>query len=293
MLMNDRTLLAPDGTRVAYGVAGRGPALMLTNGLVTSTSFWKYLRPMWLQKYTVVTWDFPGHGTSEPALTASCASIEALPAIMARIMDAIGLEHAVHVGWSVGAQIVLEMYRQFPERVRALVTLFGPAGRALGSTQLPIPGRLIEQLVTHPQAHRIARALGFVAGLPVAPSVTALLRRLRLIGLQTSEKDLREILDHLAQVDPKTAVCLASSSQRHSAYDVLPALSVPLLIMAAGRDPFMPARSVAHPMHEAAPGSELVVLEAATHAALLDFPDEIDRHVDDFLRRRLGLELAC
>jgi hypothetical protein len=34
-----------------------------------------------------------------------------LPAIMARIMDAIGLERAVHVGWSVGSQIVLEMYR--------------------------------------------------------------------------------------------------------------------------------------------------------------------------------------
>jgi pimeloyl-ACP methyl ester carboxylesterase len=116
---------------------------------VTSTSFWKYLRPLWLRKYTVVTWDFPEHGSSGPGASRQGASIEALPAIMARIMDAIGLERAVHVGWSVGAQIVLEMYRQFPERVDGLVTLLGPAGRALESTRLPISGRLLEQLVSH------------------------------------------------------------------------------------------------------------------------------------------------
>ena len=97
-----------------------GPALMLTNGLVTSTSFWKYLRPMWQRNYTVVTWDFPGHGNSGPAVTAEGATVWALPSIMARIMDAVGVAQAVPIGWSVGSQIVLEMYRQYPERVRAL-----------------------------------------------------------------------------------------------------------------------------------------------------------------------------
>lgn len=287
MHMNDQTLLAPDGTRIAYGVVGRGPALMLTNGLTTSTSFWKYLRPTWQEKYTVVTWDLPGHGASAPSESAQGATIEALPAIMARIMDALGLEQAVHIGWSVGSQIVLEMYRQFPERVRALVTLFGPAGKALESTRLPLSGELLQRLVSHAQAPVISRLLfGFVK-LPTLPGVADLLRRARLIGLQTSDKDLREILDNIARLDPKTLPIMTLSSQRHSAYDLLPELRVPLLIMAAGRDPFMPVVGVAEPMHRAAPGSELVVLEAATHAALLDFPDEIAKHVEDFLKRRV------
>jgi 3-oxoadipate enol-lactonase len=287
--MNDQHLSAPDGTRIAFGVAGQGPALMLTNGLVTSTSFWKYLRPMWLSKYTVVTWDFPGHGASGPALSAQGACIEALPAIMARVMDAAGVASAVHVGWSVGAQVVLEMYRQYPARVRALVTLFGPAGNALESTRLPIRAGIIKRFVGHRRAHELARVLRWFVGLPLTPGVTRLLRQARLIGLQTSDKDLREILDHLTRLDLRTATWLAASCQRHSAYDVLPQLAVPLLIMAGGRDPFMPADGVAVPMHRAAPGSELVTIDAATHAALLDFPDEIDRHVDAFLRRRAGL----
>lgn len=288
MRMNDRTLLAPDGTRIAFGVAGTGPALMLSNGLTTTTTFWKYLRPMWQEEYTVVTWDLPGHGGSGPAATPQSATIEAQPAIMARIMDTLGLQSVVHVGWSVGSQIVLEMYRQYPERVRALVILFGPAGKALESTRLPVSGKLIERTMRHPQAHRLTALLTRICALPMAPGVPELLRKARLIGLQTSEKDLRQVLDDLSRLDPKTVPIMTVSTQRHLAYDVLPSVRVPTLIMAARRDPFMPVDHVAMPMHQAAPGSELVVLETATHAALLDYPDEIAKHVDDFLRRRLS-----
>ena len=30
---------------------------MLSNGLTTSTGFWKYLQPRWREHYTVITWD--------------------------------------------------------------------------------------------------------------------------------------------------------------------------------------------------------------------------------------------
>src|SRR5690349_20297046 len=129
---------------------------MLTNGLTTSTGFWKYLHPRWCERYTVITWDLPGHGSSAPSATSAGARIEALPATMARILDAEGVAQAVHIGWSVGSQIVLEMYRQYPERVAALATLFGPAGNALEHTRLPISGKYLEQLAGQAQAARVA-----------------------------------------------------------------------------------------------------------------------------------------
>jgi pimeloyl-ACP methyl ester carboxylesterase len=189
----------------------------------------------------------------------------------------------------VGAQIVLEMYRQYPERVLALATLFGPAGKALESTRLPVSGKLLEQLASSAHAKQVVALLTRVAGLRFPAAVTGLLRQAHLIGARTSDTDLREVLDHMAQLDAATTPVMALSAQRHSAYDLLPAIQVPLLIMAGGRDPFMPVTSVAVPMHQAAPGSELVVLENATHAALLDFPEQITQHVDDFLVRRLAL----
>src|SRR5690349_15004882 len=56
-----------DGTEVSYELVGNGPALVLTNGLTTTSTFWKYLQPRWAPHHSVLTWDFPGHGKSAPA----------------------------------------------------------------------------------------------------------------------------------------------------------------------------------------------------------------------------------
>ncbi|HEX6239525.1 MAG TPA: alpha/beta hydrolase, partial [Polyangiales bacterium] len=172
-------------------------------------------------------------------------------------------------------------------------TLFGPAGNALEHTRLPISGKQLERLAGHGQAVRVALLVTRLARLPVGAGLMTWLRRARLIGARTSADDLREILDHVVHLDPRTLPLMTLSCQRHSAYDVLPRVTVPLLIMAGGQDPFMPLESVAMHMHEAAPGSELVVLETATHAALLDFPDEIGAHVEAFLARHRLTGEAC
>lgn len=122
---SERTLIARDGTRIAYAVAGEGSAFVLTNGLTTTTSFWKYVRPIWLRNHTVITWDLPGHGRSGPAQSAATARVEAQPELMMGILDALAIERAVHIGWSTGCQLVLEAYRQFPERCSRLALLFG------------------------------------------------------------------------------------------------------------------------------------------------------------------------
>jgi pimeloyl-ACP methyl ester carboxylesterase len=287
MFRNTQRLNAPDGTAIAYDVIGRGPPLMLTNGITTSTVFWKYLRPLWAERYSVVTWDYPGHGFSEPARTAEGARIEAMPAIITGIMDTLGIERAVHVGWSVGAQVVLELARRAPERVRGLVTLFGPAGHALASTELPFSGGLIETVFRSAAAPQIADLLARFVRLPLTPPVVWAIRRMRLIGPHTSVEDLRSFLGQLSHVDPHTIPKMVVSCQTHSAEDVLPTLRVPMLIMAGGRDPFVPLEKVARPMHHRAPTSELVVIDGATHSAMLDYPQQIAGLVQDFIARRV------
>jgi pimeloyl-ACP methyl ester carboxylesterase len=118
---NDRQLTLNDGTRIAYRVEGDGPPFVLTNGLTTTTTFWKYLRPIWSREHRVVTWDLPGHGRSGPAESAMTATIEAQPSIVRAVMNAVGIEHACQIGWSTGTQVVLELYRQFPQRCDRLV----------------------------------------------------------------------------------------------------------------------------------------------------------------------------
>jgi len=282
------SLTLSDGTQIAYRVEGSGPVLVLTNGLTTSTSFWKYVRPIWSKHYTVVTWDLPGHGESGPAISAESARIEAQPQIIARVMAACGVDRAFQVGWSTGSQIVLETYRQLPALCQGLVMVLGSAGHVLQTTRLPLSGDLIYRLVraTPPRAYAaFVRAFAFGASLPPA---LPLGRRLGLIGPRATPDDMREVTEHIGRIDARTLQLMALSSEEHSAHTVLASLRVPLLIVAGDKDPFAPTELVGLPLSRAALGSELVRLPGGTHTALLEEPELIARAVERFVER--GLE---
>jgi pimeloyl-ACP methyl ester carboxylesterase len=287
MSFNDRTLIAEDGTHIAYGVAGSGPALVLTNGLTTSSLFWKYLRPIWLRKHTVITWDLPGHGASGPARSPKTARIHAQPRLITQIMDRLGVARAVHVGWSTGCQVALETYRQFPGRALGVALLLGGAGHVLNTTRLPVPGPVIEQMVRSSPSLLFewsACALSHVMRLQ--PGV-ALGRTLGLIGARAKTEDMREIIHHIGEVDRSTLRSMLISLQEHSARSILATLRVPLLIVSGDKDPFAPSALVGIPLHRSVPKSELVRLPEGTHTALLEEAELIGERVEAFVVRCL------
>jgi pimeloyl-ACP methyl ester carboxylesterase len=282
MKLNDRFLHAADGTRIAYGVAGKGPALVLSNGLTTTSNFWARLWPTWIERHTVVTWDYPGHGASSPACTPQGASIEEQPRILARILDTLGIARATHVGFSLGCQVVFEMYRQFPQRCSALVALLGTAEHAISSTRMWVPAPVLLRLFKNtpsamfePGFRGLAQFANTEIGLKVG-------RGLGLVG-SASAADMRGVLEHFSQLDPATMRTMALSAEEHSAFDVLSRLRVPLLVVAGDKDPFAPADRIGLPMHRAAHGSELVRLPEGTHTAMLDHAPQIAAAVERFL----------
>jgi pimeloyl-ACP methyl ester carboxylesterase len=281
----DRRLIADDGTSIAYGAVGSGPALMLTNGLTTDTTFWKYVGELWSRHYTVIGWDLPGHGRSAAAQSPRTAAVDTLPRLMRGILDALSIERALHVGWSTGCQVVLEMYRQYPERCAAIALLFGPAGHVLNTTQLPLPGTWFAPVVRALPARAFDLMCRGVSRALAVPAIIPLGRKLNLIGAHTDDRDVREVLAHIGMVDPNTLREMLLSLQAHSAHALLPNVQVPLLIFAGDRDPFAPSAQVGMRMHYAAPDSQLVRLPEGTHTALLDEPDLIAQTVEGFARR--------
>jgi len=285
-----RHVTSHDGTSLACWSHGAGTAMLLTNGLTTNTAFWKYLEPRWASSHRVIAWDLPGHGESGPARSAAGARIAEQPEHIVAVMDAHDVASAIQVGWSTGCQVALEMALRHPERCTALVLLLGSAGRVLSTTRLPLPGAVIEQLVRHTPRPLFAAATRLLARAAHAPSGQVLPRRAGLIGRGTSERDAALITAHLEHLHAPTVQTMIASAQEHSAWERLGELDVPLLIVAGGRDPFAPARTVGRKMVERCPGAELVELPRATHTALFDHADEIGAAVEGFLARRLGAD---
>jgi pimeloyl-ACP methyl ester carboxylesterase len=209
-----------------------------------------------------------------------------MPAIVERVMQAAGVERAVQIGWSVGCQIVLELYRQRAARCQALVLLFGPAAHALSGTRLPLSGSALDALLRGPAGVTFASVLLRGAQLVRLPGIVALIRQLGLVG-HASDVDVRGLIREMLTIHAPSARKLACSAEDHSGLDVLRQATVPVLIMAGDRDPFAPPAQIGERMHELAKGSEYVRLPEGTHSALLDHVPQIAGAVDAFLRKRV------
>jgi proline iminopeptidase len=273
---------AHDGTELAYWVRGQGSPLVLSNGLTTTTSFWTHLLPRWEREHRVLSWDLPGHGASSPARSHASALIAEQPELLVRLMDEAGIERAVQIGWSTGCQVVLEMYRRYPERCSGLVLLLGSAGRVLSTATLPLPGPAIEWIVNRTPHALFGAATRAIAHVAHAPFGQLAPRALGLIGKGTSHGDAAQITEHLRRIDTRTVQTMVASAQAHSAWEVLPAIAVPVLIAGGDLDPFAPTATVGAAMHAQCPRSELLRLPQGTHTALLDHAEEIGTAVDAF-----------
>jgi pimeloyl-ACP methyl ester carboxylesterase len=101
-------------------------------------------------------------------------------------------------------------------------------------------------------------------------------------------EDLLPYFADLSRVDPGLFVRLLASAADHDAAGHLPDVRVPTLVVAGVRDSFTPMHlSVA--MHQAIPGSELLVLPGGTHVAPLEHPQLVEERIRAFLAARVPI----
>ncbi len=281
---------AEDGVSLYWRAIGQGPAIVCNNGVGVSLFFWKYLAEHFKGQFTVLLWDYRGHGRSDRRLDPLTAdlSIRRHALDLAIVLTAAGVtEPAVLVGHSMGCQVVLEAIRLYPQRARAAVLMLGTAGKAL-HTFYDWSG----SAAMFRGLHRVVHAIGPRINNLVRPLLESPLAFPTATALDwvdrhyTREEDLASYSAHLSTLDLRLFLTAVLATDAHDAWDVLPGIGVPVLIIAAERDLFTPmwcSRKIARLI----PGAELFELADATHAALVEQPETIHHRMDRFFRERL------
>ncbi|MSQ02333.1 MAG: alpha/beta hydrolase [Myxococcales bacterium] len=280
--------VADDGVHLHWRAIGTGPVLLCNNGVGVSTFFWSYFTERFADRYTVVLWDYRGHGQSDALSdpTGGDVGVARHTRDMLAVMDAAGIERAVVCGHSMGCQVGLEGWRHHADRIGGYVLILGTAGRALetfaDNPRSPFFFKLAGKLVARlgERTHAVAR--------PILRSRVAWLftRRAKLVDpLYTDKDDFAPYLEHLAALDLRMFIRTVNAMQQHDAWDLLPSVSVPVLIVGAERDAFTPIR-LSKNMAAAIPGAELLVLADASHAAIIEQPETINHRVERFLHER-------
>jgi len=278
-----------DGIHLYWRMAGGGPrpTIVCCNGLGVSTFFFKYIVERFADGHGVLVWDYRGHGRSAPPpepMDDADLSIETCADDLQRVLDAVGeTGPIVLMGHSMGCQVLLEYAHRHPDRVAGMVLLFGTAGRPVDtflntSLARPALGLLRRAAkIGGPKANRWLRPLY------ESPLIAPLAAVVGFVDLEhIANKDLKEYLEHLGHLDPRIFLRMASLAGDHDAGPYLPGMQAPALVVAGGRDSFTPLH-LSERMAAALPRSDLMVLEDATHAAIVEHPHTINARIARFL----------
>jgi pimeloyl-ACP methyl ester carboxylesterase len=112
--------VSSDGINIEYDSYGeKGPAVVLVHGWSNNRSFWDPHVPTLSETHRVVTLDLAGFGDSGDSRSAW--TMEAFGQDVAAVVNALGLEDVVLVGFSMGGAAVLEAAVSIPESIAGVV----------------------------------------------------------------------------------------------------------------------------------------------------------------------------
>jgi pimeloyl-ACP methyl ester carboxylesterase len=283
--VEERRFVSFDGTEIAYQAVGEGRPILLCNGLGGSWEAWSHQIQYFRDRYRLLSWDYRGlYGSSLPADPDAMAIVDHARDGL-HLLRYEGADRAAIVGWSMGVQVSLEMFRAAPEQVASLAMLNGLPGRPWDYVfNFSLVGRLLPPFL---------RGLRSMPGTieAVVRQVTRLpdpgewVKRIGLAARTLDEQVVAELVAKLRTVDMDALIRLLEQMGEHDGWDLLPLIDVPTLIIAGSRDVFTP-RSAAERMTRRTRGSEIMLLPGATHYAALEYPEMVNLRLEKFFRER-------
>lgn len=247
---------------IAYRVQGHGPAMMLVHGYPLSGELFSKNRAVLARRYTVVTPDLRGFGNSTTPDTKG--GVELYAKDMFAVMDHLNVKKAIIGGMSMGGPVVLEMYREQPQRFRGLVLIDSTSSPANDVEKAQWPG-----------FGKQARDKGVASMTPVLmPNMLTTATRLGDPAL----------VKYLGGIVKKGSVSAAvgggdTLATRPDSRPTLAHIKVPVLFVVGSDDPIYPVE-MNQKMHQDTPGSRLVVVPGAAHAAIIEKPEACNRAIE-------------
>ncbi len=282
---------ARDGTRIAWRAlearGEEGASIVLTNGLSTTDEFWRPLKAGLTGAHRVVDWWYRGHGESESSRSndyAIATHVDDLRRVTEAARDSgDGARPPVHIAFSMGVTVLLELYRARPDLVQAMVLIAGGADHPYASSPL----------FRVPFA-RAAIRRGLRAAAPIVPALSPLARRvtkakalfpiaqsLGAIGRDAPREEVERFFRTVGAMDLRAYWGTLESLMGARASDVLPRVRVPVLVVAPDRD-VMALRGDLEALRDAIPGAQWMHIPHSSHAVLLEAGDAIAARVRDF-----------
>jgi pimeloyl-ACP methyl ester carboxylesterase len=257
-----------DGARIHYEVHGAGDPVLLIMGLGSNAYGWHRTIPWLSERYRVIAFDNRGTGRSD--VPGGAYTVAQMAADAAAVLDAAGEQTAHVCGASLGGMIAQGFAAAHPERLRSLILICTTPGG-------PHAVRPSAEVTT-----------GLVQG-DEDPATAYRRNAWFLYGDETRQRHPERIEEDLAYrgkipTRPTGYFGQLRAAMEHDAWDVLPAICVPTLVVHGDADLLVPTANGTL-IAERIPGAELVLVPGAGHMLQADGNDVVRDAVLGFLAR--------
>ena len=248
--------------RIHYVNIGRGPTtVVLVHGWGGDLRAWRFQAPALQEHSRVLMVDLPGHGRSDKPQTPYTMEFFAR-AIDAVLRDA-NVEQAVLAGFSMGTPVICRFYRDFPNKVLALVAADGSLHG------FDMSREKFDQFAGRFRGENYRAAVSnFISAMFPNPGTESL-----------RDATLKQILQ-----TPQHVLAGAMEGMFDKAAWEPERIAVPLLVLNA-RNPMWTAEYETL-VRKLQPKAEYRLIEGTGHFHLLEKPSEFNAHLIGFLRQQ-------
>lgn len=233
------------------------PALMLAGSLGTTLAVWESQLPL-AQRFCLLRYDHPGHGSSAPA--QGPLSIDDLGGAAITLLDALEIEQVSFCGLSLGGMVGMWLGIHAPERIDRLVLCCTSAH--LG------PPESWEERAELVRRSGMAAVADTVAGRWFTPR------------FPTRERDRYRSM--LLATDPESYARCCEAIRDMDLRDDLPRITTPTVVIAGAEDPSTPVEQ-AETIVRGIAGSRLLVIPDTAHLANVEQPEAVNDAVLEHL----------
>jgi pimeloyl-ACP methyl ester carboxylesterase len=267
-----------NGTRLSYSESGAGLPLVFLHPTPLDHFYWLPLVGK-LGGVRAILPDFRGHGVSElgahlpvggfPRVPdAPVLTMTQLARDIVALLDHLELPEAVFAGCSIGGYVMLELWRQAPERMRGLAIV-------CSKPQPDAETNLVKRVDTIAQARREGTAAIFDGNAQNLIGVTA---------RQSRPAVVKELRERMTLSTEALVAVQAGLATRPNSLPTVPSIDVPILAICGGEDPGITQEEMK--AFEAAPGGcEFHMLPNAGHFAAYEQPEKVTALLAEWLRQ--------
>jgi 3-oxoadipate enol-lactonase len=265
------------GTPLAFSDIGSGLPVIFLHPTPLDHEYWRPLAER-LPGVRAIVPDLRGHGASELGSSLPVGGFSLVPdapvltmaqlaADVLALLDHLALPQAVFAGCSIGGYVLLELWRQAPQRVRGLAFIC--------SKPQPDPEANLSKRAS---AIAQARSTGVDALFDASQSLIGATAR------QLHPHILAELRARMRQTPEAMVAVQAGLATRPDSVPTLAAITAPVLAIAGGQDPASPPADM-EAFRSAPGGCQFHLLPTAGHFAAYEQPEIVAALLSPWLKQ--------